>query len=137
MKFNKLLAARMITSIHARRGRAVKLKPIRCQVAVNKFNSCICRQCIHDYSTRYRDFHNKESPRERIAKPLHFVTIEHPSKSGKLNEIGKIFPNLNKYTLTNTISCMIDDVEAIQSFQNNGSELMGVSYCLTSKSNSK
>ena len=64
MKFNKLLAARMITSIHARRGRAVKLKPIRCQVVVNKFNSCICRQCIHDYSTRYRDFHNKESLRE-------------------------------------------------------------------------
>ena len=28
MNFNKLLAARMITSIHARRGRAVKLKPI-------------------------------------------------------------------------------------------------------------
>ena len=28
MKFNKLLAARMITSIHARRGRVVKLKSI-------------------------------------------------------------------------------------------------------------
>ena len=31
---------------------------------------------------------------------------------------------------------MIDDVEAIQSFQNNGSEPMGVFYCLTLKLNS-
>jgi hypothetical protein len=137
MKFNKLLAARMITSIHARRGRAMKLKSTRCQVAIDKFDSHIWRQCIQDYSTRYRDFHNKESPRERISKRLHFVTIKHPSKSGKLNEIGKISPYLNKYTLTTTISCMIDDVEAIQSFQNNGSELMGVFYCLTLKLNSK
>ena len=35
------------------------------------------------------------------------------------------------------ISSMIDDVEAIQSFQNNVSELMGVFYCLTLKLNSK
>ena len=116
MKFNKLLAAQMITSIHARRGRAVKLKSTRYQVAIEKFDSHIWRECIQDYSTKYRDCHKKESLRERIAKPLHFVTIEHPSKSGKLNEIGKIFPDLfdlNKYTLTTTISCMIDDVEAI------------------------
>ena len=114
MKFNKLLEARMITSIHARRGKAVKLKPIRCQVAVNKFNSCICRQCIHDYSTRYRDFHNKESLRERTAKLLHSVPIEHPTKSGKLNKVGKIFPDLldlNKYTLITSIHFMIDDVK--------------------------
>ena len=97
-------------------------------MAVDKFNSCICRQCIHDYSTRYRDFHSKESLRERTAKLLHSVTIEHPTKSGKLNKVGKIFldlRDLNKYTLTTMISCMIDDVEAIQSFQNNGSEMMG------------
>lgn len=137
MKFNKLLVARMITSIHARRGRAVNLKSTRCQVAIDKFDSYIWRQCIQDYSTRYGDFHNKESLRERIAKPLHSVTIEHPSKSGKLNEIGKIFPDLNKYTLTPTISYMIDDFEAIQSFQNNGSKLMGVFYCLTLKLNFK
>jgi hypothetical protein len=116
MKFNKLLAARMITSIHARRARVVKLKPIRCQVVVDKFDSYIWRQCIQDYSTRYRDFDNKESLRERIAKLLHSVTIEHPTKSGKLNEVGKIFLDLfelNKYTLTTMISYMIDDVEAI------------------------
>ena len=66
--------------------------------------------------------------------------MKHPSKSGKLNEVGKIFLDLfdlNKYTLTTMISCMIDDVEAIQSFQNNGFELMGVFYCLTLKLNSK
>jgi ribonuclease HI len=137
MNFNKLLAARMITSIHARRGRAVKLKSIQCQVVVDKFDSYIWRQCIQDYSTRYRDSHNNECPRERIAKPLHSIPIEHSSKSGKLNEIGKIFLDSNKYTLTFTISCMIDDVEAIQSFQNNVSKLMGVFYCLTLKLNSK
>ena len=104
------------------------------------FDSHIWKQCIQNDSTRYRDFHNNESLRERIAKPLHSVTIEHPSKSWKLNEIGKIFPDLfdlNKYTLTTTISCMIDNVEAIQSFQNNGSKPMGVFYCLTLKLNSK
>ena len=56
--------------------------------------------------------------RERIAKLLHSVTIEHLSKLGKLNEVGKIFPDLfdlNKYTLTTVIFCMIDDVDAIQS----------------------
>ena len=60
--------------------------------------------------------------------PPQSVTIKHPSKLGKLNKVGKIFPDLvdlNKYTLTTIISCMIDDVEAIQSFQNNGSEPMG------------
>ena len=109
-------------------------------MAVDKFDNCIRRQCIQDYSTRYRDFHNNESLSERIGKPLHSITIEHPSKSGKLNEIGNIFPDLfdlNKYTLTTTISCMVDDVEAIYSFQNNGSKLMGVFYCLTLKLNSK
>ena len=142
MNFNKLLAARMITSIHARRGRAVKLKSNRYQLAVDilikrNFKSFIQKQCDQDDSTKYKDFHKIENLREKIAKPLHSVTIEHPSKSGKLNEIGKIFPDLNKYTLTTTISYMIDDVEAIQSFQNNGFELMGVFYCLTLKLNSK
>ena len=91
------------------------------------FESNIRRQCIQHDSTKYRDLHKTKSLREKIAKPLHSVTIEHPSKLGKLNEVGKIFPDLfdlNKYTLTTTISCMIDDVEAIQSFQNNGSEPM-------------
>ena len=91
-------------------------------------------------STRYKYFYKIKNLREKIAKPLHSVTIEHPSKSGKLNEIGKIFPylfDLNKYTLTTTISCMIDDVEVIQSFQNNGSKPIRVFYCLTLKLNYK
>jgi hypothetical protein len=104
------------------------------------FNSFIWKQCIQDDSTRYKYFHKIKNIREKIAKPLNSVTIEHSSKSGKLNEVGMIFLDLfdlNKYTLTTTISCMIDDVEAIQSFQNNGSEPMRVFYCLTLKLNSK
>ena len=117
----------MITSIHTRRGRAVKLKSNRYQLAVDilikrNFNSFIWKQCIRDDFTRYKDFHKIKNLREKITKPLHSVTIEHSSKSGKLNEVGEIFPNL----LATTISCMIDDVEAIQSFQNNGSKPMGV-----------
>ena len=72
--------------------------------------------------------------------PQHFMTIKHPSKSGKLNEIGKTFPylfDLNKYTLITTIHFMIDDVEASQYFQPNGSKMFGVPYCLTLKINSK
>jgi hypothetical protein len=41
--------------------------------------------------------------------------------------------DLNKYNLITTISFIIDDIEAIQSFQNNGSNLMGVLYGLTLK----
>jgi hypothetical protein len=121
INLNKLLVAQMITSIHARRERAVKLKSNRYQLVVDilikrNFNSVIWKQCIQDDSTRYKYFHKIKNLREKIAKPLHSVTIEHPSKSGKLNEVGKIFPylfHLNKYTLTTTISCIIDDVEAI------------------------
>jgi hypothetical protein len=72
--------------------------------------------------------------------PLHSVTIEHPSKQGKLNGVGKIFPDLfdlNKYTHITTIHFMIDDVEASQYFQPNGSKMFGVPYCLTLKLNSK
>ena len=47
--------------------------------------------------------------------PLHSMTIEHPSKSGKLNGVGKIcldLFDLPKYTLITTIHFMVDDVEA-------------------------
>ena len=121
MKLNKLLSIQIITSIHVRRGGVVKLKSTRYQLVVDiwikrNFNSFIWKQCIQDDSTRYKDFHKIKNLRDKITKPLHSVTIEHSSKSGKLNEVGKIFPDLfdlNKYTLTITISCMIDDVEAI------------------------
>jgi hypothetical protein len=72
--------------------------------------------------------------------PLHSLTIEHPSKSGKLNGVGNIFLdlfNIYKYTLIITIHFMIDDVEASQSFQPNGSKMFGVPYFLTLKLNSK
>ena len=47
--------------------------------------------------------------------PLHSMAIEHPSKSGKLNAVGKIFLDLfdlSKYPLITTIHFMIGDVEA-------------------------
>ena len=104
------------------------------------FNNFIRKQCIQYDSTRYRDFHKATSPREKDEMPPQSVTIKHPSKLGKLNEVGKIFldlVDLNKYNLITIISFMIDDIEASQSFQNNGSKIMGVFYCLTLKLNSK
>jgi hypothetical protein len=98
------------------------------------------KHCIQDDSTKYRDFHKTISLREKIAKPLHSATIEHPSKSGKLNGVGKIFPDLfdlNKYTLITTIHFMVDDVEASWSFQTNGFKKFGLPYCLNLKLVSK
>ena len=62
------------------------------------------------------------------------------SKSGKLNGVGKIFLDLfdmSKYPLITTIHFIIDDVEASQSFQPNGSKMFGVPYCLNLKLNSQ
>ena len=141
MNPNKLLEARIITSIHARRGRAVKLKSTRYQLdddilLKRNFNSHLWKQCIQVDAIRYKYFHKAKIPREKYVMPPHCVTIEHPSKQGKLNGVGKIFPNLfnlNKYTLIT----MIDDVKASQYLQPNGSKMFGVPYCLTSKLNSK
>ena len=72
--------------------------------------------------------------------PLHSVTIEHPSKQGKLNGVGKIFIDLfkpHKYTLITIISFMVDDVEASQSLQSNIFIKFGVPYCLFMKLISK
>jgi hypothetical protein len=55
------------------------------------------------------------SPREKDAMPPHLVTIKHSLKSGKLNGVGKIFPDLfdlNTYTFITTIYFMVDDVES-------------------------
>ena len=76
------------------------------------------------------------SPREKDTILSHSITIKHPSKLGKLNGVGKIFPHLfdlNKYSLITTIHFIIDDVEASQSFQTSGSEMIGVHCCLTLK----
>ena len=72
--------------------------------------------------------------------PLQSITIEHPSKSEKLNGAGKIFPDLfdlHKYTLITTIHFMVDDVETSQSFQSNVFKKFGVPYCLFMKLISK
>ena len=120
MKPKTLLASRIITSIHTRRGRAVKLKSTRYQLVVDilmerNFDNHIRKQCIQDDSIRYKYFHKATSLRDKDAMPPHSVTIKHPSKSGKLNGVGKIFPDLfdlNKYTLITTIHFIYVDVEA-------------------------
>ena len=64
------------------------------------------------------------------------MTIKHSSKSRKLNEVGKIFPDffdLIKYTLITTIQFMVDDVKASRSFQTNGFKKFEVPYCLILK----
>ena len=145
MKPNKLLATQIITSIHFWRRRVVKLKSTRYQLdddilMKRNFDNHIWKHCIPDDSIRYKYFHKTRSPREKNAVPLHSVTTEHLSKQEKLNRVGKIFLDLfdlNKYTLITTNHSMIDDVEASQSFQPNGSKMFGVPYCLPLKLNSK
>lgn len=61
--------------------------------------------------------------------PLHSMTIEHPSKQGKLNGVGKIFLDLfdpHKYTLIPAIHFMVDEIETSQSFQSNVFKEFGV-----------
>jgi hypothetical protein len=131
----------MITSIHAQRGRVVKLKSTRYQLVEDilrkrKFHNHIWKQFIQANAISYKHFHKTKSPREKYAMPLHSMTIEHPSKSRKLNGVGKIFLyffNLYKYTLITIIYFMVDDVEASWSFQTNGFKKFGVPYCLTLK----
>ena len=74
MKPNKLLAAQIITSIHARRGRVVKLNSTWYQLdddilMKRNFDSRIWKQCIQDDSIRYKDFHKATSLREKDAMP--------------------------------------------------------------------
>ena len=141
MKLNKLLAARIITSIHARRGRVVKLKFTRNQLdddilMKRKVYNDIWKQCIQYDAIIYKDFHKTKSPRDKDAMPLHSMIIEHSSKSRKLNGVGKIFLyffKMSKYPLITAIHFMIDDVEASQSFQPIGFKKFGVPYCLTLK----
>ena len=99
MKPNKLLEARIIISIHAQRGRDVKFKSTRYQLVDDillkrNYDSHLWSKCIQAYVTRYQDFHGTASLRKKDVMPLHSVTIEHPSKQGKLNGVGKIFPDL-------------------------------------------
>ena len=84
MKANKLLVALIITSIHARRGRAVKLKFTRYKLVVDilmkrNFGNHKRKHFIQA-NARYNYFHNNKSIREKDTMPRHFMTIKHPSK---------------------------------------------------------
>ena len=86
------------------------------------FDSHLRKKCIQAYATIYKYLHKTTSLKNNDAMPLHSMTIEHPSKQGKLNGVGKIFLdlfNVHKYTLITTIHFMVDDVEASQSLQSN------------------
>ena len=79
------------------------------------YHSHLWSKCIPVDVTRYQDFHRTTSLMKKDAMPLHSVTIKHPSKQGKLNGVGKIFPYFfepHKYTLITTIYSMVDDVHA-------------------------
>ena len=140
MKPNKLLVARIIISIHARRG-AVKLKSARYQsfddiLLKRNYDSHLWPKCIQSYVTRYHDFHRTARLRMKDAMGLPSVTTKHPSKYGKLNRVGRIFPNLfdlHTHTLITTIFFMVNDVEASQSLQSNVLMKFGVPYCLFMK----
>ena len=98
-KINKLLATRIITSIHIWRGWAMKLKFAWYQLVDDillkrNFDDHLSQQCFQVDAIKYTDFHKTTSPREKYAMPLHSMTFEHPSKSWKLNGVGKIFLDL-------------------------------------------
>ena len=141
MKPNKLLVAQIITSIHTRRGRVVKFKSTRYQLADDillkrNYDNHLWTKFIQAYVTRYQDFHKTTSLRKKDAMPLQSVTIEHPSKQGKLNGVGKIFPDLfelHKYNLITTIPFMVNDVEDSQSLQSNVLINLGFPCCLFMK----
>ena len=98
MKPNKLLIARIIASIHALRERAVKLKSTRYQLADDilmkrNFDNNLWQHYIQANAI-YKYFPKNKSLAEKDAMPPHPVTTKHPSKSWKLNEVGKIFSYL-------------------------------------------
>ena len=71
---------------------------------------------------------------------LHSVTIEHPSKQGKLNGVGKILRYLfkpHKYIIIATIYFMIEDIESSHSLQSNVFIKFVYPYCLFMKLISK
>ena len=124
IKPNKLLSTWIIISIHARRGRVVKLNPAWYQLVDDillkrNFDNHLWKQYIQANAIRCKYFHKTKSPREKYAMPLHSMIMEHPSKSRKLNGVGKIYVDLfdlHKYTLITTIHFMVDDVEIVSLF---------------------
>ena len=83
MKLNKLLAARKIISIHAWKGRVLKMKFNRCQLTYDIL-------LIRSYDNNWLRL------QARYVFPLLSVTIKHPIIIGKLIVSGKIIPRLFK-----------------------------------------
>ena len=79
------------------------------------FDNHLRKQYIQANAIRYKDFRKTKSPREKVAMPLHSMTIEYPSKLGKFNGVGDIFLylfDLSKYPLINNIHFITNDIEA-------------------------
>ena len=86
MKLNKLLAATRIVSIHARKGRVVRLKYARFQLTYD-----ILLQRIYDKNLlRCQVYRITTSAQKKDELPLQSMTIEHLFKQGKLNVFGNI-----------------------------------------------
>ena len=123
----------------------MKLKYARYQLVDDillkiNFDRHLWKQCVHAYVIRYMYGHKTKSSREKELIPLYSMTIEHPSKIGKLNGVYKIILdlfNLSKNPLITTIHFMIDNFEASRYFQPNVFKIFGVPYRLTLKLISK
>lgn len=113
MKLNKLLVARIIILVHARKGRALKMKSDRCQ-----FTHDIL--LIRSYDThlfRRQAYQINMSTKNKHVFPVQTATIKHPLIQGKLTVFGKIIPNLlkmHKYILTDSTYLIMNDYDAIQ-----------------------
>lgn len=125
MNLNKLLVARRIVSIHAWKGRTIRLKSTQCKLTY----AILLQISYGNHSLRFQFYWITTSAQKKYVFPLQSVTIEHPLKQGKLNVFGKIILNLlklHKYILTNTTYLMVTDYEAIQSSQCNVITRFGV-----------
>ena len=118
IKLSKLLVARRIVSVHAWKGRSIRLKSTQCQLTYD-----ILLQRIYDnHLLRCQVYWITTSAKKKYELPLQFVTIKHPFKLGKFNVFGKIIPNffkMHKYILTDATDLMVNYYEAIQYSQCN------------------
>ena len=92
MKLNKLLVARIIISVHAWKGRDVKMKFDWCQFT----HDILLLRSYDNHLLRCQSYRINMGTEKKHVLPLQIATIEHPLIQGKLTIFGKIVPNLLK-----------------------------------------